>query len=621
MKRLAEVKKAQIAFFVILSVMIVAGIAIIFYLKYVAPIPSKLQPVEDYYLECIGDITYEGAAILGEQGGYIELPSLELGSGYMPSGSQLNFFGSVIPHWFYVSGNNIQKTQIPTLKGMEEQLADYVSDNMDECSFEGFSDYEVSFDRSPQVKAKISDSEITTDVYYPMTIKYGDITKTITKHSVISRNRLGNLFNLAKEIFDTEQSNLFLEQYTIDTIALNAPTTGTELTCSPKIWIAENISSNIKDALQRNIMTLKVKGNYYTLAEKQNAYFVYDLGKDVNEQVGFFYSPKFPTKIEISPEENGLMKAMPVGMQENLGILGLCYVPYHFVYSVSYPVLVQIMDENELFQFSTVVIIDKNMPRNAEIEEQPFEEFEQKLCMDERKIETVSVSTHDINQNPVESEISFKCMNAVCGIGSTENGELTGKFPQCTNGFVIASAENYAPAKQQISTNGPASIDFTLNRFYELDVDLGGIEELNEDEKVFISFSSDDYSTSLIYPGQDTVKLADGVYDVKATLFRQGSIKFEGATKEECIKVPASGIAGIFGVEKEECYDIELPEQNIPEVIAGGGKTKSAISESELESSKSIEIIIPEFNAPSDISELQSIYALVETSDIEVYLR
>ncbi len=620
-----EVKKAQISFFVIIAILLIAGISILFITKPFSKVSTKLQPVEAHLLDCISNLAEEGAVILGEQGGYIKPPEFEQGSEYMPFGSQINYFGSILPHWFYISGNNIKKTQIPSIKDMESQLSEYVSENIAECSFDDFADYLVMSEDKTEIKTRISDKKISLEVYHPVIISYKDGTsKRITKHSSVTSSNLGYLYKKASEVYNAEQEKTFLEQYAIDTLSLNAPTTGAEVTCSPKTWNSDEIKTRVKDALRDNIRTIKLKGDYYSLGEKEKKYFVYDLGKDIDEQVIFFYSPEFPTRFEIEPEENGLMSAMPVGIQEGFEMLGFCYVPYHFVYSIAFPVITQIIDDSgTLFQFSTIAVIDKNKPKEAEINE-TFDEFESALCEDERKIETLAVTTHDPSNNPVISEISFKCLSTQCSIGSTEikghEAVLEEKIPQCINGLIIASAEGYSTTKQEVSTNNPAVIDLTLYPLYKLDINLG-IEELKENEKVFLSFTTDDYTTSAVYPEQKTVNLKDGIYDIKARLFREGEIKLGKETTEKCIKVPETGIKGILGMKREECYDIEIPEQTLTEVLAGGGKTKLELSDYELSASKEISINIPEFKVPKNVEDMQSIYVLSETSELYVLLK
>ena len=77
------------------------------------------------------------------------------------------------------------------------------------------------------------------------------------------------------------------------------------------------------------------------------------------------YEESWPTRIEIWPAENSLLVAEPIGLEQGLGILGFCYVPYHFVYDFSYPVMIQLFSGDEMFQFPVVVSIDKNKPRLA----------------------------------------------------------------------------------------------------------------------------------------------------------------------------------------------------------------------------------------------------------------
>src|SRR3989344_7077087 len=143
MRDFFDAKRGQISFFVIIAILLIAGISIIFILDPFSGVPSKLQPVENYFLDCVSNLAEEGAMTAGEQGGYIEVPEFEVGSEYMPSGSQINYFGSVIPYWFYISGNNIKKTQMPSIEEIERQLSGYISRNIGECSFEDFADYSV----------------------------------------------------------------------------------------------------------------------------------------------------------------------------------------------------------------------------------------------------------------------------------------------------------------------------------------------------------------------------------------------------------------------------------------------------------------------------------------------
>ena len=130
-------KRGQVTLFIILAIVVVAGIILFFSLKprLVKSVPEEMRPIYDYYISCMENEVEAGIGILGEQGGYIELPDFEAGSPYSPFSSQLSFFGQAVPYWMYVSGNNFLKTQVPTKVSMEKELSNYVDDRFDICDF------------------------------------------------------------------------------------------------------------------------------------------------------------------------------------------------------------------------------------------------------------------------------------------------------------------------------------------------------------------------------------------------------------------------------------------------------------------------------------------------------
>ncbi len=148
------------------------------------------------------------------------------------------------------------------------------------------------------------------------------------------------------------------------------------------------------------------------------------------------------------------MRAEPIGLQEGLGILGFCYVQYHFVYDLYYPVLVQIYDGRELFQFPLVVVIDKNKPREGEEGAIGLANPVPELCQNMNQ--EIRIETYNNNLEPVESVIRFKCLDTSCYIGSTVNDRngavLETKIPSCINGFIYASSEGYTESKYQVKS-------------------------------------------------------------------------------------------------------------------------------------------------------------------------
>ncbi|MFA4960037.1 MAG: hypothetical protein WC548_00020 [Candidatus Pacearchaeota archaeon] len=592
-------KRGQVTIFIILAIVIVGSIIVYFLLgdEFENDIPSDFIPVYDYYVSCIEDIAKGGIALMGEQGGYIEKPDFIKGSSYMPFSSQLDFLGQGIPYWMYISGNNILREQVPVKQDMEEQLNEYVSERIGFCDFSDFEmrGYDVYLSDS-DVKTKINDMNVVLEINSPLSIYFGNQSVVVENHEISLESKLGKYYKLALEIYNHEKKNVFLESYALDVMRLYAPVSGVEISCVPKIFVDENIREDIAYGLSLNIPSLKLNGDYYELSSRERNYFVEEAGIDVDENVNFFYSSDWPTRIEIY----GDRVANPVGLQEGMGMLGFCYVPYQLIYDINFPVLVQIYDNEELFQFPVAVVISKNQARQS-MNNIDGASIESPVC--EFKNQDVKVFSYDLDLNPVESRIQFKCLNSICEIGETKildnDAVLDGDFPQCVNGFVIASAEGYADTKVMLSTNEDDLVNIIMRKKYNLSLDLGNIE------KALVSFDSEEYSTTVLYPDVKSIELIEAYYNVSVYAYDNSSLKLPAMNERKCVSVPESGLAGLFGAEAEKCFDINIPETDISFAVVGGGQTQEYFTEVQLRDSEELNINIPLFSLPKNLDELQ----------------
>ncbi len=607
-------RKGQVTIFIILAILIVGGVIAYFLLRpsNVSSLPKNMQPVYEYYQSCLEQHTRQGISLLGEQAGYIYVNDLEFvpGSSYMPFSSQLDFFGQPVPYWMYVSGNNILAKQKPTLSSMENELERYLEENLDNCDFSEYyaQGYDVYFEKG-SVQLQINEGTVDVLIDSPFRIDFEEQTATVNTQEFSVSSKLGKFYNLASDVFEHEMTTSFLENYAVDVMRLYAPVDGTELGCAPKVFVKQTIKEDLVSALSANVANLRLKGNYYTLSDKANKYFITDIGQNVDEQVNFIYSPTWPTTIEIYGDE----VAKPMGLQAGMGILGFCYVPYHFVYDIDFPVLIQFYDNDELFQFPVSVIVSKNQAREAIYGGTP-ESIESEVC--KYKNQEMKISTYDLDLNPVESKLRFKCLNSQCDIGSTslESGDATfnGGVPQCVNGFILATAEGYAEAKKQVSTNSEIETSVVLKKLFNVSLDLGTVDS------ALVSFSSDDYSATIFYPDTKKVQLVESYYNVSVYVYRNSSLTFPGSNDRKCVTVPVSGAGALFGLEEEKCFDVNLPSTSVDSAVVGGGKTEEYITQGQLEESKELNINVPLFPTPKSIEELQSVYTQVE--DATIYL-
>ena len=294
--------------------------------------------------------------------------------------------------------------------------------------------------------------------------------------------------------------------------------------------------------------------------------------------------------------------------------MGFCYVPYHFVYNVKYPVLVQVYSGDEIFQFPMTVIIQNNNPRQS-LNATAIENVVPELC--KYKNTQIQVNTRDRQGNSVDADISYECFGNKCNIGKAESGFLSEEFPQCVNGYVLASAEGFHDAKYLLSTVSPGSLTVLMDKLHNKNVQLK-LDEINYNQNAIIYFVSGEDTKVIAYPEQRNVELSEGQYEIQVHIYKNSSINIGETITEQCIDVPRLGILGVFGLTKERCFEIEVPEQIISQALAGGGKQKYYVLESELISSNTVEINAQSLPIPETTEQLQTNHLLFETRGLEI---
>ena len=609
----------QVTIFIIIAILLVAVVAGFFVFRgkiTTGGIPKNLEPVYTTFLTCIEEDTSAGINILGSQGGYIDKPAFEPGSPFAPSSSQLDFLGSGVPYWYYVSENNIQKEQIPSLNDMEEQLGKYIEENVKDCSFAEHYDagFEIAIGE-PNAKVDIQSKKVDVSLNVEFVVRNGNEVVVVKNHDVEIKSSLGDFYDSARKIYSEQKKNNFLGNYGVDVLRLYAPVDGLELSCSPLTWTQAKIKTDLRDALEANTRTIKLRGNYYSV-NKEQEYFVRDIGKTMSDNVNFIYSSYWPTKIEVYPEDEPMI-AEPVGNQPGLGVLGFCYVPYHFVYDLTYPVLVQVFNDEELFQFPVAVVINKNLAVKGEVGEE-VADAEPELC--KYKVQELNVYTYNTELEPVEADISFECLGQRCDIGKTklgqDNAKLSSEFPQCYNGYIAAKAEGYNQKRYLYSTNAGGDVNIILDRAYDVGISLK-VDGKDSGDKAVINFVSEENSKTILWPEQKSVKLSEGAYNISVYVYSNSKITIPAVKEQSCSEVPKSGLLGILGATEEKCIDIDIPGQELESIISGGGKGSGYFVESQLEKGN-MEIKVNSIALPISLEGLQDAYNLLEINPVYV---
>ncbi len=166
------------------------------------------------------------------------------------------------------------------------------------------------------------------------------------------------------------------------------------------------------------------------------------------------------------------------------------------------------------------------------------------------------------------------------------------------------------------STISSGSMEIIMDKKYEIDVELN-LDNKNYNGDALVVFeNSDGSSQTLVYPSQKTTELSEGNYKISVYVYKNSNLTLGESVQEYCVEVPRA-IGGSWGLKKEECFDVSVPEQLISNALAGGGKAEVSFSESDLLNG-GISINAESLPAPNSLNQIQDNYVLYESKNLEV---
>lgn len=605
--------QGQVAIWIILAIVIVGGV-----LTYVVVQKDLLKggsgddfdQVFSYYEQCIAQETAGGLDFAGSLGGRIESGSYIPGSEYAPFSSHLDFLGFPVKYWYGITGNGLIREDVPTLSEIEGELGEFVQDRLQTCDFDSFRERGMSVEvEEVTVNVRISDKETVVDASSMISVSNGIESRRKGNYHVRVPSAFGSLYKEARDVYTYEKRSSFLENYSVDVLRLYAPVDGVEISCAPKVWKSRDVVSELRTALQANIGNLRFSTGIPS-TNKDAEYFTIEGRKE--HDVTFLYSPTWPSKIEIEGGDGELLIANPVGIQEGLGILGFCYAPYHFVYDVSYPVMVQLREGDEVFQFPVVVVIDNNIAREGEPSEYEDALESPDVCSVATQDIAVKVMNRELER--VDATVSYSCFDQRCGIGVTQGGEVRGKIPACVNGQLQARAEGYFDAKELFSSNEENNAEIILDRKYVVNVSVL-VDGKETKDQAMVSFEGAE-SLGTLLPDNPSALLREGLYNVTVWVYGNSSVTLPESKSTQCVDVPQGGFAGFFGATDEECYDLTVPATKIEKALAGGGKSEVYFFEDQLKKGN-IELHVSGLPRPNSLEQLQKNYQSFDGMGVE----
>ncbi len=641
--------KAQATTFAILGLVIVTlAITLVYFREEIfsgigkqalqeQPTIAAIENVRSFTQNCIEESLIIGTNILGMQGGYIFLPEDEFPSApYNVLSNSVDVFSDgnfKVPYWSYTTPNNLEKLQVPTKQVMEKQLADYVTREMLTCindySQFNLQGYDISY-VNPETTVEIGKEAVIADVKMPLNVVFKASAQRFEKFKVTHEVPLGDLHAQAIELFEYESQKTFLENFTLDMMAMydEVPFSGVDFECTPRAWLKSKVVQDLKNIFALNIPTLKIADTDFSLRNKKDKLLVFDaLRNPQNDmKISFFFSSDWPILIDIAGENSELIRGKPFTTENEASrfLLPLfCLNDNHFVYDLKYPVLVTLTQDGYTFQYGVMSVIDNNQPKRNLVDIPQFDESPE-ICAraDTKATFIASGIASDGSSVPMKDvDISLSCTFTECAVGQTRletaGLALTTLVPQCIGGQLSASKSGYHKSSKIIDTNQEGTFFIDLEPYYDLPVDIiindeGTLRAPYPTESVFFQFENKekDYFTSYVYPSTEKLRLIAGNYKIAATLLVQVQPGF--ILKEEeieiCVDAPQKGLAGILGSTEKKCTKQKIDPINLDTIIAGGGAYSWFADRRILSTSNKIVLYANRGPTPQTFTELNNVY-------------
>ena len=647
MSFLSMQKRGQVTIYIIVGIVILVVFGMLFFFKdelikgdfqselEKIKVPEQIKPIKNYIDDCITETVLDGADIIGFNGGYLETPSEKLlRSVFNPFSNSLELGSSNVAYWYYKSANNLDRTQIPTKESMEKDLEKYINENFDFC-LKGMDNFlEEGFDitqyENTGSEVNIKDSHIEVRIFAPTDINKNGVGMYFDKHLADVQVNLGKLYELALEIYEEEQKNAFLEDYTMDMMVAydDIPFSKTEFTCERLVWQKSEVEENFRNIAERNLGALRLKGSDYIKTLEDNNYFEVNVNSFDDVTTNFEYYHTWPFEMDVTPSKGDIMIGDSI-TQANPEIakflnLFFCLNNYHFIYDVKYPVLISLEDDKGFsFQFANMVVLDNNAPRTyeGEILDYGDDEVIEHLC--ENTINAVDLLVMDKSNSDYVggADITYSCFSSSCYIGKTDNGgNLYEKYPACLNGKLHVDKQGYYSDSTVLSTTEDSQVSLYLEPYYNLDVEIkavelrdGDVRELKDGEVAIFQLENldNDYKT-MVTNGLEDINLVAGTYMVTTYLMNEGDpVKIKGEKHTECVDVPRGGLLGVF-LTKEECFEVETEDMEVDSFITGGGKFEFTLDYGSLENSEKIIFYAISDFVPSSNEDMIQIFESME---------
>ncbi|MBI4150230.1 hypothetical protein HY488_02380 [Candidatus Woesearchaeota archaeon] len=527
-------KRGQVTIFIIVGIILMFSVALFLYFRNISiplaeleAVPTEYTPVQNYVQACVDILARRGIVLLGLQGGYLDLPRKVATNpdsylSIVPNGE------IKLPYWYYNG-----EARVPSQKNMETDIGNYVSLNMLNC-LQNFTSLSRQFSITPlgdiTSLAIVGEDDVTVQTMYPLSVSlHGrDETVMLTKFATHVPVRLRRMHQLAMDILRAENQGLFLENITIDLMALGSgdppdgiPFSDMVFACGKLKWHKPRVQESIKNRLFYNLPRITFANTLFD--SPPDLYSANNLHIKATEEeyddlrAGVYYSKDWNFLMNVRPSRDSVMSS-DFGKGNEKYLSYICVNIYHFTYDIEYPVRITIRDEAAFdgngydFSFATPVMINHNEGNRANPGFSVFETPEgndQGYCEQVEDKETVIYTKDAVTFEDLRDiNVTFNCVDTFrCPLGQTKpDGQvyrLRARLPTfCTPGALEAEGTGYIKNVQDVTNMLATTIFLTPKGTFNLEVmkrplvndALVAPRPLEEGETAFVYVTTDAFT-------------------------------------------------------------------------------------------------------------------------------
>ncbi|MAG20472.1 hypothetical protein CL618_03510, partial [archaeon] len=376
-------------------------------------------------------------------------------------------------------------------------------------------------------------------------------------------SNLKELYELGKEIMKKENSDLFLEDKTLDLLYLyGLPIAGASFDCGDKIWIKSDLKEKTKNVLAVGLPFVGVRNTNFGGYNNEMRMFEWDVtSRNYDVDVDVLFYQNWPFEFDVNPSKGEIVRGDSVKQTYDFGIF--CIARYHFVYDLEFPVVIKMEKDGDEMFFATKVKIVSNNPRENDL---VYGYEDEKFCNENlKKIK--------INE---DFDINVLCEDNICS-KEVVDGEV--EVPDC-GGVIVASKEGYVSEDKVVSDE----MEFELEKISKMKFKVrkqnkSGEYNLKDNEMVIINLINEEknFESYAVSSQMDEIELVEGKYNVNMMLIKEGKFKFPGKTIEYCIGIETP--LGCAGTKKS----VKIPAVDLDQVVVGGAEYEHAFKKEDLE--------------------------------------